>query len=306
MLDVSNEEALAVDVSNHDLSDWCEGNSFVFSFALFLSKQMPRGKGWFPRRIGRLFGANMKTVIRTASGALVAVDPENLDVYAVIARTGGYWEKHVLSACRRLLRPGDVFYDIGANAGFFSIELSNLFSSGIRVCAFEPQLSHANCLAISARLNDFGNLETYQVMLGDEEGESELFVPAHSIHASAVSRQKNAESVTCRMYTIDGLVRREILPKPDVIKMDVEGGEIAVLRGAEQVIHTHSPAIVFESDVNMVRFGYDRQQIMAYLSTLSPYEFSFATNDADGTLVPIGQDNIDDMSFDTIVALPGK
>jgi FkbM family methyltransferase len=267
---------------------------------------MPRAKAWLPRKIGRLFGEGMKTVVKTASGALLAVDPRNLDVFTAISCKGGSWEDQVLNACRRLLRPGDVFYDIGANAGIFSIELSNLLGGGIRVCAFEPQPSHAWHLAISARLNGFRNLATYQVMLGDEEGESELFVPAHSIHASSVTRQKNAASLICKAYTVDGLVSRGTLPSPDVIKMDVEGGEIAVLRGAASVIRAHGPAIVFESDMNMVRFGYDRKQILNYISTLSRYEFSFATNGDDGGLLPITQENVGDMSLDTIVALPGK
>lgn len=306
MSDESHEALPAVDVSDRDLSSWREGRSLVFSFALFLSKHMPRGKGWLPRRIGRWFGADTKTVIRTASGALLAVDPGNLDVYTHIAGTGGSWEAQVLNACKELLRPGDVFYDIGANAGIYSVELSSLLGGGIRVCAFEPLPSHARCLAISARLNGFRNLETYQVMLGDQEGESELFVPSHSIHASAVSREKNAKVLRCMTYTIDGLVGRGILPRPDVIKMDVEGGEMAVFRGAEQVIREHSPAIVFESDVNMVRFGYNREEIVAYLSSLSRYEFFFATRNADQKFIPLTHENVGDMSFDTIVADSGR
>jgi hypothetical protein len=127
-------------------------------------------------------------------------------------------------------------------------------------------------------------------MLGQVEGEAELFVGSHAIHASAKPREKNSARVARRVFTIDSLVRNNQVPAPDVIKMDIEGGELSALLGAKAVIATHKPHIVFESDENMKRFGYERKDVLELLSACAAYEFYFIENN--GSLVPVVTSNL--------------
>lgn len=75
------------------------------------------------------------------------------------------------------------------------------------------------------------------------------------------------------MARIDTLVKTRHIPAPSVIKIDVEGGELAAFRGASETIHRHQPHIVFESDENTSRFGYTRRDLFDFLTTLAPYRF---------------------------------
>ena len=63
------------------------------------------------------------------------------------------------------------------------------------------------------------------------------------------------------------------IPPPNVIKIDVEGGELAAFRGAESTLRRHQPQIVFESDENTPRFGYTRREMCGFLAGLAPYRF---------------------------------
>jgi FkbM family methyltransferase len=268
---------------------WAPSHEYVWRMARWIHAVAPRGKGWIPRRIGQLAGDRLRAEIRTASGGRLVVDPTSLEVFAYIDTHGGLWEGHDVAACRAVLEPGQVFYDVGANAGLFTIELAASFGGAIDVRAFEPQPSLARSVALSAARNGFTNVHVYQVMLGDQEGESRLFVPACSIHASAVTPSPRAQTLSCLRTTIDAAVASGAVPAPQVIKMDVEGGELAVVHGAMATLANHRPAVLFESDVNQERFGYTRADLCGALRRCAPYRFfaverggGFAPLDAKG------------------------
>src|SRR2546421_735316 len=99
-------------ISDAEFGQWAERSPMLLRFARFWATYGPRGKGYVPRMIGRLFGRHWKTVVRTQDGELLAVDTLNLDIYTTILRDGA-WEPWILNACLAALRPSQVFYDIG-------------------------------------------------------------------------------------------------------------------------------------------------------------------------------------------------
>jgi FkbM family methyltransferase len=188
-------------------------------------------------------------------------------------RAGGHWDLPVLNTCLQLLSPGQVFYDIGANVGYMAIEAASRLGDKIRTYAFEPQPELARNVAISAALNGLKNVQVFTAMLGREPGEATLFIPSHSIHASAVSAEAGATAISCPMTTIDELVQGGVMAPPDVIKIDVEGAERDVFEGARRTLTQHRSAIVFESDRNAERFGYTRRQLCDLLRQMADYVF---------------------------------
>jgi len=68
-----------------------------------------RGRGAMPRVIGRWQNPNLPLFIKTRSGATLSVDYNNLDVYANIFNTGGWWDANVMLVCERVLRPPEMF-----------------------------------------------------------------------------------------------------------------------------------------------------------------------------------------------------
>jgi FkbM family methyltransferase len=275
-------ETLSTSITESDILGWSEEVPLPFRLARWWTKRGPRGKGFVPRFAGRHFCRATRTLIHTEHGAKLAVYPGSLDVYSYIWAHGGTYEPQVVDACQRLLRAGEAAFDIGANVGLVSLELSARFRGQLRLASIEPQPQLARHIAISAKLNAFEKLEVFNCLLSDDEGEQDLYIPAHSIHASVVTRSANAERITCLAVRLDDLVEQRRIPPPTLIKVDVEGAERTVLGGAKRLLAEHQPSVVFESDNNMERFGYSRRDLFARLSKDVAYRFFAIPHDRSG------------------------
>lgn len=262
------------------LQDWEETESLVFNAARLWNKYAPRGKGAIPRFLGRNFGKNLKLHILTASQAKLAVQPSSLDVYVNIVNNGGTWNNHVLETCESLLKSGQTFWDVGANVGIISIEMAHRFKGLVNVISFEPQPDLALSIATSNALNQFGRSNVFDVMLGESKGSMNLYLTSHTIHASGSPRENHSRCLERTVTTIDSLVEDGVVLPPNVIKMDIEGGELSALNGAKRALSKYQPHLIFEADENMSRFGYELNDILNLLSDCAPYHFYFIKEDA--------------------------
>lgn len=269
-MDSTRTELRPLCVANADVENWSDRQPLLMKLAQFCAAHLPRGRR-VPRFVGRRFGSRWRTTIRLSDGSVLAVDPPHLETYARIVRKGG-WEPWVLQACLHALRPGDVFFDIGANAGCITIPVAQARPQ-VRVIAFEPQTSLARCLAISAKLNRLNNVEVFTHALGDHQGTVDLYVPAHGVCASLIAGEANSRAVPCPMTTIDAEIDAGRLPCPNVIKIDVEGAELQVLSGGVRLIRNHSPIIIFESKQHSGRFGYGERDLLTWLAEQADYAF---------------------------------
>lgn len=298
----SSDPLLEYQLGEFIASEWHEGLTIPMKAADLWARHIPRGKGWFPRWVGKNLCANHRVHTRTLHGAKLAVAPSSLDVYTSIATMGNSWDEHVVDACKSVLSDRGVFYDIGANVGYISVELAAALMPDGSVIAFEPQPALAKNIAISARLNGFANLRVSQLMLGDHTGSETLHVGSHSIHASAIAREANSSRLPCRMTTLDSVVESGAIPPPTVMKIDVEGAELAVISGAARTIQKHRPYIIFESDVNMDRYGYTRKDILDLLSSFCSYEYFFVTWRK--SRIPLTDENLDSREYGDLMAVP--
>lgn len=239
--------------------------------AFFWNRAAPRGRGFVPRQIGKLFKGNVDYIIGTAHGAKLRMDMANLEVYAPIYNAQGRWEPHVAGTCARVLRPGEVFFDIGANAGMVTLETRAMMGPEITICSFEPQPSLAESLRRSIAINGYSNVRVVETLLGDEDGEAELFLTSHAIHASMIPRERSFVRLARPLNRIDTLVTKGDLPRPDIVKIDTEGAELRILHGMAETIRARAPSLVFEADENMARFGYSGKDLIDYLGTLAGY-----------------------------------
>jgi FkbM family methyltransferase len=164
-----------------------------------------------------------------------------------------YWsgvhERHVQDALAMLLRPGMTFWDIGAHIGFFSLIAARLVTSTGSVESFEPFAPNRVRLGKAIGLNRATNIRVHAVALAAATEEASFYASSSSLMGSLLP---NGSSTSTPVRCIRADDATTIRP-PDVIKIDVEGAELAVLRGARQMLSSGRPAILVEvTDADML------------------------------------------------------
>lgn len=196
----------------------------------------------------------------------------NVEMVAYMNKAGG-WDEEVATLIARLAPKATVIYDIGANAGYMTMVAANA-APNAAIHAFEPIPALAADVAASALENGFTNVQAHNVALSDGRGTATIHVPRHMVHASFVPRA-SAEAIEVQTFALDNLVRSGELPPPSLIKIDVEGAEMMVLRGAEQTLREHRPILIYECDENAARFGHTPGSVIEWLQQLGYTRFTF-------------------------------
>lgn len=151
----------------------------------------------------------------------------------------GNYERRLADRLWSSLSPGDVFYDIGANAGYYTLLGSRAVGPGGEVVAFEPVPENLSKLNRHLSINRIRNVDVFEVALLDRTGEVRLALD----RGPSQARLFADGSLPVAGRTLDALAP---LP-PDVMKMDAEGAEAAVLRGGLDTIREHRPLVFFSS-----------------------------------------------------------
>jgi FkbM family methyltransferase len=143
---------------------------------------------------------------------------------------------------RRTLKPGMVVLDLGANTGAFTILASRLVGADGLVVAVEPCRDNFGCLEKTAEASGLTNVRALRTAVGDRGGELRLSMsPSSGKHSAILSRGKTYE--VAPLVTTDSVVGELGLERVDFIKVDVEGMEPEVLRGAAETIRRFRPRL---------------------------------------------------------------
>lgn len=169
------------------------------------------------------------------------------------------FEGFMLGALQRFIRKDDVVYDIGANIGLYSRFMVQRFGAS-HVYAFEPMENNRSLLAENLTIAGCASrVNIVPCAVGDEDGTCDFQIDdltSNSGTLDAVTHGTASQSraqyglppatVRLRVARLDTLVETHELPKPDVIKMDVEGAEALALEGAKSVLLNYQPRLVIE------------------------------------------------------------
>lgn len=151
--------------------------------------------------------------------------------------------------CRRV-KPNTVFYDVGANVGFYSLLASVLVGQG-RVFAFEPLPMNINYLKIHLALNKVRNVDVLGVAVSDRVGES-FFLQEET---RSMGHLQNEGELRVQITTLDSLIQANKIDPPDYIKMDIEGEELLALRGASETFQRYHPVLFLATHGREVYYG---------------------------------------------------
>jgi FkbM family methyltransferase len=182
----------------------------------------------------------------------------------------GQYEPETAAWLTATIEPGDVVFDIGANAGYFSLVASRAAGAGGRVIAFEPVPTNAEWILRQVRVNGLGNVELAEVALSDKPGKVHFVVETTNANSHLAdvkirhASQRPLERIEVQATTLDEYVRSSGL-RPDVLKVDVEGAELLVIEGGAEalrscrptcIISTHGPELKRDCRRRMQELGY--------------------------------------------------
>lgn len=183
-------------------------------------------------------------------------DSDDFSVIGAIERSGGRYEESLLLVADQVTRPGAVCLDIGANIGFFAVYLARHCPGG-RVVAFEPGKVNVEHLRRNIELNGLDNVEVEARGVFDTTGTLTLnFTPQNpggSFISDTAIDAGDLESI--EVVTIDTWAEDHNLQRLDIVKIDVEGSELRVIRGADRTLRRFKPALFVECNpVSLRRF----------------------------------------------------
>ncbi len=191
----------------------------------------------------------------------------------------GSFEPNEFAFLDRVLKPGMVFVDVGANDGYYTLFAARRVGPGGRVVAVEPSSRERAHLERNLARNGIGNVEVVPAALGAAAGHADLHL-AHGAHTghNTLGSFAHDDVVPARiervsLETLDAVVARLALPHVDVVKIDVEGGEANVIAGARTVLSSMRPLIMMEMNDSALRAqGSSEASLLATLRGELGYE----------------------------------
>ena len=197
---------------------------------------------------GGLYMGRDTILARTVFGRKIFLDSTDISLTPHIA-TDGTWEPWITAFFRRTLRPGQTFFDLGANCGFYSLLAADAVGPTGSVLAVEPQPKLADLIRKSFSVNGFSDFSRVaQYGIGEARARLDLHMKK-DLSGDASLMPLGAD--TAHTETIDVLPLPDLVSRmeadfgrklvPSVIKVDIEGFEIAFWKGAKAFLSSLSP-----------------------------------------------------------------
>lgn len=207
----------------------------------------------------------------------------------------------------RLLRPGDCALDVGANVGYYTLAAAKLVGPNGCVHAFEASPLIFRRLKRNARMNPRANIHVHHAAVADRPGLVAFHTAADHKTGYSSIRDLGAEVssiATVAALTIDSLLSE--IPPTRLVKIDVEGAELMVLRGMRELLKRDRPHLICEADDGFLReLGADAEELCRFLREMG---YDLHRIEAGGELKPVTEaprDRCNLLAVPTVRACPG-
>ncbi|MCS6908321.1 MAG: FkbM family methyltransferase [Anaerolineales bacterium] len=205
---------------------------------------------WLRRAVNRSIQPGWQWVEITAGGL------RGLSMLLDLHQEKDYWlgtyEPQLQRTVRELVRPGQVAYDIGANVGYITLLLARRVGAQGQVIAFEPLPENAERLRQNARANaHLAPIEVIEAAVVESDRQVSFLVgPSDDtgrVDTPVSAGRGEGEKLCVAGVTLDTVVFEQGYPPPQVVKIDVEGGEVEVLRGMPRLLREVRPLVLLET-----------------------------------------------------------
>jgi FkbM family methyltransferase len=209
------------------------------------------------------------------------------------------YEPETCALLTSVLRDGDIFVDVGTHVGFFSTLAASLVGDEGKVVSFEPEPRNFGQLQDHIGLNGFRNVVGVNAAVGAETSRAEFWVNAdndggHALwnvgrHGFNVRSRAVEDRRTVDVTTLDAHLTAGEARVPKLIKIDVEGSELSVLRGARELLARGVPYVLCEiNHFALEQMGTSEQELRAYMAGHG--YITNAMNPQTGEIIPLAPD----------------
>ncbi len=196
----------------------------------------------------------------------------NARVAARDIASGRRWVPEI-AVLPKFVRSGDTVLDVGGNHGLYTYHLSRLVGPSGRVHTFEPVPPNLGIMRHTIKTLALNNVTVHPYGCGDKPGSAMFCVLLdHGVPQLGWPRPQEAQGLRfdCEIVRLDDVVDSKI----GFLKIDVDGAELLVLRGAQQILRESRPVILFEAGGYTRDFGYEQQDVFDFLSSFGYRFFS--------------------------------
>jgi len=180
----------------------------------------------------------------------------------------GIWERATTAIVMKMIRPGMTVIDVGANLGYYALLESRLVGPKGKVYAIEPVAQNYEVLVKNIELNKAHNVKAFRLAMGSVNGCMEMLLSCNSNHGTFMDaslfsnfytermEKIGRNKVQMEMLTLDKFIEDQGIEKVDLIRMDVEGYEVEIVKGMAETLVKLSPQLLIE--LHFVHFENER------------------------------------------------
>lgn len=220
------------------------------------------------QKLYRILSIKPKTVTSTVNDITYELDlSQSIDSSIYFF---GCFEADVTKNIAQFTKPGMTVLDIGANIGCHTLPIASLVGNTGKVIAFEPMDWARNKLNKNISLNNFSNISVEKIALSDKHETQTLRFRSNWPLDNHYQQEANVKQ-NITLETLDNYVKKMDI-KVDLIKIDVDGYEYKIFKGAHHLLKTHKPIICTEIGHTTQRVGDSVEEMIKFLSSLG-YNF---------------------------------
>ena len=195
---------------------------------------------------------------------------KNIGFFSGMRFIKGTYSADEIELFTSLINPGDTVFDIGAHIGYMAMLVAKLAGPDGTVYAFEPSPLNLSYLQTHVRKNHIDNIFVYPYAVSDRPGTLYFDFGRGSGRGRLVTKKINPKDQPVKVISIDNFMAAEDIKPPNLIKMDIEGAELAGLKGAENTLRRYHPTILLSTHSDQLKtdclsflatFGYHSRDI---------------------------------------------